>query len=688
MAFCGNCGAQHGETEKFCGVCGYPIKKKKSKKPLIIGGATGAVVIVLVVAIVFTNGFGLFGRGSDVNPFNPTGGNINPTDGNNNPASTNGSNNPGDIDLENLDDYVLTDPFWLNYDWDNFDITDVFEPLGDATFTVDSANRITGEFTPGEAFTLSLTDSAGMKWTLNIPDDALLNPTIITMTALRDVRINGGDPFNGVLMEPDGLFFLNPATLTMSGGNYSEDYAIFQSNHDGTGVTPLYFENDISGATANLYHFSTYVVGWPSPPSKKANQALVAALHMCKTQLVMPVPPSMSFKCKPNHAKDPNEEAALDKFLKEFKEPEWTLYQWILAQCRGINFGKDASQYITKMTNIGKDSDGNPIMMPLIVPNPNAFTLDEICYIQAMSMMIERIDGKVIQYFGRYKYQEDKFKAIGHASRWMGDAEKAIGMARLRMMIQENEAKIEWVRFEPERRDWTREVWNQLMKELVEKHDYTLVHALEEVYLFAKFMKVSDEGYLGLSEYSQPMGIDQWQEKLANALTFRVEWELEEHVFFTICSKGEAEVSMKYDMTDYFGEGDGEGHLDSFTDPDGNVYVTAFPFFDNKAQLSKLDPCFDKTITVAINKFGTDFTAYADTDMGPMPIPFTDYPKPIIHYVDGNAVLTTGFFTFKLDLINLSEKCAESSITAQEDVLSHTLDFKIFHQPKDDVYMK
>jgi len=71
-----------------------------------------------------------------------------------------------------------------------------------------------------------------------------------------------------------------------------------------------------------------------------------------------------------------------------------------------------------------------------------------------------------------------------------------------------------------------------------------------------------------------------------------------------------------------------------------------------------------------------------------MPIPFTDYPKPIIHYADGNAVLTTGFFTFKLDLINLSEKCAEGSIKAQQEELSHTLDFKIFHQPKDDVFMK
>ena len=127
MAFCPNCGAQHTGAEKFCGECGYPTAKtaapayqqpaqqsiyqqpvqqqqvafpqkryapapqplqqpayqqpvqqpvyqpqapvkKKSKKPLIIGGATGVVALGLAAVLIFTNCFGLLGKGGGGTP--------------------------------------------------------------------------------------------------------------------------------------------------------------------------------------------------------------------------------------------------------------------------------------------------------------------------------------------------------------------------------------------------------------------------------------------------------------------------------------------------------------------------------------------------------------------------------------------------------------------------------------------
>jgi len=44
-------------------------------------------------------------------------------------------------------------------------------------------------FTPGETLSLSVTDSAGATWTLEIPAGALLNEETITMTAMADVIV-------------------------------------------------------------------------------------------------------------------------------------------------------------------------------------------------------------------------------------------------------------------------------------------------------------------------------------------------------------------------------------------------------------------------------------------------------------------------------------------------------------------
>ena len=636
-----------------------------------------SITLCVCMLLLVLTGCNLFGGGKD-KPSDPTS-----TNGGNN------SNNGGEFDFAafGLDEIDLNDPFWLNYDFDNFDIADVFEPLGDATFTVDSANKTTGEFTPGKPFTLSLTDSAGMKWTLDIPDDALLNPTTITMTALCDVRINGGDPFNGVLMEPDGLYFLTPATLTMSGGNYSKDYAMYQSNHDGTGVTPLYYINDGNGASANLYHFSAGLLEWPRP-SKKARQALLAVINMCRTQLVMPEPPSMSFKCKPNHAKDPNEEAALEKFLKEFKEPEWTLYQWILPQCKGIDFSKDSWSHISKKVMFGKDSDGKPMYGWFPVPNPNYFNADEREYIAAMSILVSRINGKVVRYFDKYKYQEDKFKAIGHASRWAGDLEKAFDLAMQRLMNHESSdpnMRMEDATFLYERSDWAKEVWNQLMKELVENHDYTIAHALEELYLFAKFLNVDNEKI-------SKIGIDQWKEKLGNALTFRVEWELLTDVTSSGAfvsktnSSGEAVISMNQisEKEGYFGEGIVNARIDSYTVVNDGKGVN-LPSFNNNARLSNLDPCMRKKITVGFDKFdeGVDFPVqFPNGNVGSTSV------LPPAAFYDKYA---EGFYTFECDLTNLKENCVDEKISGsytQGAKLVWTLTIRLFHDPKGDVFMK
>ena len=64
--------------------------------------------------------------------------------------------------------------------------------LGSAAFKIDESNSVTKEFlADGGSTTLELTDKSGIKWTLAIPEDALLYPQTITMTALAVLTVYG-----------------------------------------------------------------------------------------------------------------------------------------------------------------------------------------------------------------------------------------------------------------------------------------------------------------------------------------------------------------------------------------------------------------------------------------------------------------------------------------------------------------
>ena len=214
---CINCGAQLDEAAKFCAGCGtqqaeppaqaevqppiqqaqpviqpeaQPPKKKKSKKPLIIGGAVGAVALALAAVLIFTNVFGLFGKSG----------------------------------------LFGTDGAWKDWKPTNF---------GKATFTLDEANSVSGEYiadgkTP---LTLTTTDSNGLTWTLVIPTDGYYKPVTVTMTPMTDVSIGKLDSVpGGVQLSPDGINFTRPAKLTVSGPGITDKTNMLQGKHDGADV--------------------------------------------------------------------------------------------------------------------------------------------------------------------------------------------------------------------------------------------------------------------------------------------------------------------------------------------------------------------------------------------------------------------------------------------------------------------
>lgn len=106
--------------------------------------------------------------------------------------------------------------------------------------------------------------ATGIRYTLTIPAGALIGETEITMRPLASVS---GGPLDGVEagvdLEPAGLVFFEPATLTISGADLTDGAAGFSTDDDGHDfhLTPSVVDQD--SVTITTTHFSAYgYVGW------------------------------------------------------------------------------------------------------------------------------------------------------------------------------------------------------------------------------------------------------------------------------------------------------------------------------------------------------------------------------------------------------------------------------------------
>ena len=602
-----------------------------------------SIILCAVMLLSVLTGCSLFGGGSD-NPSGPTGGDNNPAStngvGNNSNGSTPSGNNNGDDDNSNSGDFDVTDPFVLNYDWNNFDPADFIEPLGDATFTVDNANSATGEFLADDEtpLSLSVTDGAGATWTLDIPAFALLSPETITMTVLSDIKLGGDDLDGGILLSPDGLTFIQPATLTVTGIGCDEDSVIFEGGHDGKNTTFTEYESGDGWVSAAIWHFSTRVK--TNGNFRGATVSMLELLvdmgkEILRQPLEAPEPPSISFKCPEFHSiGNRDKHIMINDYLREVMDPELVARQTIKRAIANYR-GQDA------------------------------------ILAQAMDMVMkleQRFADKINMLINRYKYQEDKLTVIftlAVVGDWNKDGQYGIAYEEIYI--------------------WIAEVWNELMRELVEDHDYSRMHGLF-------ILKGVVKNIYALR--SIDLDTAGFERRLSNALTFRVEWELLTDVTSSGAfhsktnSSGETVISMDKisENNGYFGEGTGNARIDSYSLVNDGKGVN-LPSFNNNARLSNLDPCMSKKIMVGFDKFdeGVDFTVQYPSGTGGN----TSMLPPAGFYDKYNRA--EGFYEFECTLTNLKENCVDEKITGsftQGAKLDWTLTISLFHAPKEDVFMR
>lgn len=102
------------------------------------------------------------------------------------------------------------------------------------TFTADATATVSVEI-GADGGSLSTTDTNGVEYTLTIPEGALFAPQeiVVTPIALVDSPFGAAEVF-AVSMEPNGLVFLEPATLEISGRTFDQSTSVaFSSDHSG-----------------------------------------------------------------------------------------------------------------------------------------------------------------------------------------------------------------------------------------------------------------------------------------------------------------------------------------------------------------------------------------------------------------------------------------------------------------------
>jgi len=783
VKFCGKCGAPLDEGIKFCGKCGWKVeaelspaqaaaeqpavpaappdvgdgvldvppkkdkdKKKKSKAPFVIGG-TSVVAIALAAVLIVNNFFGLFG------------------------------NLGGGKDFGSMLDIPkeITD-FWKKYDWNKFDPADLIVSLGNATFTLDNNATATGEFVADgkTPLVLSVTDSKGATWTLDVPADALLYGETITMTAMRDVSLGGEKLDGGVQLSPDGLTFLNPAKLTVKSNEYNDTAYFLQGNHDGGNATYVAYKTDMGSlsVTATIRHFSTVVHGqyfsddpmvlydpdtgtytvYPNgrmgegsyttdeagfkqfaaeqaelkaeldrkvEEARKAaekrqaekeaeekkkeaekkeqeaqrqkeekddwdkfdqnalksfRRAVAAAQRVCARPLNVPVPPSITNKCNGNHSASPR-----NNFNKQFMEPE-----------KPIIDALDAI-YITLV----KSYKGT------------GYALGQVSriYVDTKTALNERLLEKVKKLIETYKYQEDKFNNVAYA--WL--VTKLSG-------IDINDKTSQWA--DNEMKTWARKVWDELMTDVVEKHDLRQANHLLS-YAVIAIITVGD------------FGQGKYEEMAANALTFKLEWEMDLTNPWTgtdgtthVIVKGEApKIRMELNKREgipYFGAAGLYASDDSkpayfqyvsydFTPviPGGEQRtMIANPPAEFAACLFNIDPCEKKNIQIGITIFDlpAQTTIVRTTSSGLPPV-----DEPIDFSLDGDYLLeymkeyqttkpsykhlyeTIGYYyIIEAELRNERANCVEKKLSYSGSKYgnSGTWDIKLIHVPQGKVYFE
>ena len=510
-------------------------------------------------------------------------------------------------------------------------------PLGSISFTVDESAVKEREITPSdETAGLQVVDSAGLTWSLEIPGGALESTQTVKMVALSQLDSSAvaetvGELVSGVRLEPDGLTFLKPARLSVSGPALEGPTFILAGSHTGAEVDYTLQDTEAGQPAARILHFSTYFASQPdekvlSDAQKQAGkeyQRLAAeAKKILKSALEFPTPPSIPLECPDSETGQKNGEA-LSKFVDNALNPENDLILQLLKQ-----------RTILALTGDGEAGGVGDVETALV----------------------GRIGRKATAMMDQFSNQEEKLVAV---------SEFAIQAARKVALLSGDQAVIEQIL--AKLASWNNKLIDKLIDDIKENHNYKKIPVVWMVAYRAELLGAKTD-------------TDRFVEKLKNALRFEVQ------INFTVNMPDinnitEAVVPVQFEPENgvlYSCSGDGEGkHLKATVDDEEiTVETTPYPVH---VEIKEFDPC-NGTVVIGVDRFGSDGdTMTVTTEDGS-----ETHPWPISRNAGQSLFdkeLSGGMFWFELEVENGSATAVDETIERSKfDSVNGELTIKLIHK--------
>ena len=169
-----------------------------------------------------------------------------------------------------------------------------------------------------------------------MPAGSITQRISITMRALTGLSSTTvpGNLLGGVLLEPDGLRFAVPATLTVTGAGIGESIRVLTGNQDGTDIDLVDGTAAAGRAEATLWHFSPALASdWEDVDMsevqshakgdwKAIRDAINTALK--DPQIRVTPPPSVSLECGDEFT-EMLDQVSIDLWMRSVDEPEGEL---------------------------------------------------------------------------------------------------------------------------------------------------------------------------------------------------------------------------------------------------------------------------------------------------------------------------------------------------------------------------
>ncbi|AHF11301.1 MULTISPECIES: hypothetical protein [Dehalobacter] len=539
----------------------------------------------------------------------------------------------------------------------NNDKASSYYSLGNAALTLDKTHKVSVRYVPlGDPVFLELKDTEGNVWRLDIPENALPYAETISMQLAGDISTDmvSGQLNAGVVLQPEGLQFIIPATLSITGPKASTDKSfVFFGDQSGKYLNFAAKKAETDKLSVEVAHFSSYILYTPvsegefqqaaEMAAESYKEAVKEAKAFLKTPIsAPPVPPDYTFMCKDEDGENASEvrNRALDMYIENVVQPEKDLIIKLLASGREV---------------------------ALLDQNQEAFYYAGLLQLRNIK--------KADKLIASYKNDVDKLIPVMNASLKILKEAQTLGVD---ISIQPYLDTFS---------DWMVRAADKKIKEIREEHNYKAmgpaVSLIQSALIFTSDFQVSQD-------FSR-----KYLQKLKDAMTFTVNYDVSLHSGIAnqrMTLKGKVELSWLDENDEKVFTGKGEGEYVSYSNSSPNTTRIDYPNkYPVNMKFVNFSPCDSKTVDVQVDTIGAQTEVWYNLELDQKSSDeysfvnfmaeqlFQDYKQEDGNYLfqvpftNNNAVMGSENFTKTASISYPEEGSASGSI-------AYTIEIK--HTPK------